>query len=250
MNAAYFSLFAVTVLAAAPNAWEAHFSQAEAFSRAGNYLFAVGEFELALHEAELLGTHDAALPVTLTNVAVMNSRLGHFSEAGKLYQRAIGIFESCRPDLRDGLATTLHDYAALKVRERRWSEADLLYQRAYNLRLEALGPDHFLVGVSLSAMGELAAEIRRYDIAEKYYLEALRIYDKASGQASTDMADLEYNLAMLYLETGRSALSGPLFVAAIEVYQRLAPDHPRLTVILRNYAESKWVVDWHDLRRR
>jgi tetratricopeptide (TPR) repeat protein len=240
-----FVLVCAVVAAEGSAAWEQHFSAGEAFSRSGDYVRALREFESALREAENLGPRDPVLAVTLTNVGVIYKRLGRYTEAERSYNRAISIFEQYHPNLRTGLATTLHDFGSLSVAQRRWSKADELYRRAYDIRVMALGPDHESVGISLMAMGELAEELKDYDKAENQYLQAWAIFRKIAPPGSLDRADLEHNLAVLYHQMGHAERSVTLFTDAAAAYQRIAPRHPNLAIILRNYAELQ--ADLQDL---
>jgi len=233
-------LILVFTTIAGTDTWEDHFSSGEAFARVGNYVKASREFGLALREAERFGPKDVRLVTTLTNLGVVDARLGHYHEAALVYRRAIAIYENFHPGLEGALATVLRDFAILNAAEHLWSSAERLYRRAYELEAKSPGP---ALANTLNAMGELAQERRRFTEAERLYGRALAILEKSAADPLA-AAVLQHNLATLYRETGRKSEAGDLFARVITTYERVAPRHPNFAIALRNYAE--WQSDQGD----
>jgi tetratricopeptide (TPR) repeat protein len=163
--------------------------------------------------------------------------MGRYREGEARYRRAISIYEQYHPELPAGLARTLQSFGELYSAERQWSRAEPLYIRAHDLLVKSFGPDHYLVGRVLMSMGRLAQELRQRAKAEQLYTAAMGIFQKQTDKPVLDIADLEQNMAMLYGQTGRFDRSGEMFEAAIAAYRQIAPQHPNLAIILKNYAE-------------
>jgi tetratricopeptide (TPR) repeat protein len=235
----FFGLLILTTMLAAGSTpeWQQHFSAAEKLIESGDYIGAGPELELALAQAELTGPTDSTLPMTLRYAANLDVAMGRYREGEARYRRAISIYEQYHPELPAGLARTLQSFGELYSAERQWSRAEPLYIRAHDLLVKSFGPDHYLVGRVLMSMGRLAQELRQRAKAEQLYTAAMGIFQKQTDKPVLDIADLEQNMAMLYGQTGRFDRSGEMFEAAIAAYRQIAPQHPNLAIILKNYAE-------------
>ncbi|HKE29067.1 MAG TPA: tetratricopeptide repeat protein [Bryobacteraceae bacterium] len=217
--------------------WDAHFRSGEALDRAGQYAASAVEFEMALAVAEHFLKTDWRLPVTLHNLGVVYRQLGRYPDAERCYQRASAIFERSQPERKAELASLLFDLGALYLTVGELSRAEPLCRRSYELRLEALGPNHPLIGASLHGLARVAQECRRFREAEDDYRRAAAVLEAAYGPHSRELADLDHNWGMLYRDQARDAEARPLLERAAAIYTETASSHPKLAIILRNLAE-------------
>jgi tetratricopeptide (TPR) repeat protein len=230
-------LLAAVWAAGADNDWEARFRDGETLDRAGRYAAAAPAFEAALAEAEHFPKTDWRLPVTLHNLGVVYRQLARYTDAERCYRGAIDIFERWQPERKAERASSLYGLGALYLITGQLARAEPLYRQSYEVRLEALGPKHPLLGVSLQGVARVAQERRRFREAGEDYRQAAAIIESAHGSESREFADLAHDWGMLYRDEGRDAEARPLLARAAAIYQRSAPEHPKLAVILRNLAE-------------
>jgi tetratricopeptide (TPR) repeat protein len=223
--------------AAGDGGWDTHFQSGETLDRAGRYAAAAAEFERALAEAEGFPKTDWRFSVTLHNLGVVYRQLGRYPEAERCYRRAIEAFECCQVEHKAERASAFFELGALYLITSQVSRAEPLYRRSYDLRLEALGPDHPLVGVSLHGLARVAQERRKWRESEDYYRRAEKVLGKGYGPHSFEVADVLHNWSILLREEKRDDEARPLLERAITIYEQRAPVHPKMAVMLRNMAE-------------
>jgi Tfp pilus assembly protein PilF len=214
-------LFSAVALLSGQSAWEAHTREGVSLDKAGRYVDAVREFSAAVEVADA-----SQLPGTLDSLGVLYRQLGRYPEAEKCHRRAIALLETAGRPLE--LATALENLGGLRLVQNRPSQAQPLYLRAYDLRVQALDPR---VGQTLHGLAQAAHGQRHYEEAEDYYRRASAIVGAEAG------ADVLHNWGTLYCETGRGELGQPLLERAAAIYEQRWPLHPKLAIILRNFAE-------------
>ena len=224
-------------LLAAEDAWETHFRQGEVLERQANYSGALAEFSAALREAELQGSQDWKLPLTLHNLGQVNRELGLYFQAERFYLGAIAMWERDHPARTLELAMSLANLGALYLVENRPSRAAPLCQRAYELRLRSLPAGDPVIGASLHGLAQVKNALHQYPAADDLYRRSAGILEQALGGASQNVADVWHNWAVLCRDLHRTTESRRLLERAIAVYDQGPPDHPRLAIVLRNLAE-------------
>jgi tetratricopeptide (TPR) repeat protein len=235
-------LMAAVWAAAEDGDWENHFRSGEALNRAGRYEASAAEFQRALVEAGGFPKTDWRFVVTLHNLGVVYRQLGQYPDAERCYQREIEIFECCRQERKAELASALFELGTLYLMRNQASRAEPLYRRSYELRLEALGPEHPLVGVSLHGLARVEQERRKWQQSEDDYRRAEEVLAAGYGPLSCEVADVAHNWGMLLREEKRDDGARPLLARAIANYEQCAPAHPKLAVMLRNMAELEAVA--------
>jgi tetratricopeptide (TPR) repeat protein len=220
----------------ASSGWELHFRRGEALERQGEYAGAAREFEDALRETNRLPAGDWRLPLTLHNLGAVNRDLGQYADAERYYRRAISIWEK-QSQREAELASSLQNLGSVYLILGRLTQAEPLYRRAYELRRMALGGNHPLTGASLHGLAELLHGQRRFQEAEELFRQASAVLQAATGLDSLEVADVSHNLAMLYRDTHRDTEARPLLASAVAAYEKRAPRHPKLAIVLRNLAE-------------
>ena len=81
------------------------------------------------------------------------------------------------------LAPFLDRLALNSHRERRVDEARVLHERALAIRARHLGPDHADTGLNLHGLGKIYFEWGRYQEAEQFLLDAVKVFEKGLRKA-------------------------------------------------------------------
>ena len=101
-----------------------------------------------------------------------------------------------------------------------YQEAMICYEEAWFLRKLHLSRDHISMAQSLSAIANLKViDGGQYDVALKYYQEALRVELLHSGPVSIDVAETYYRLGMIRHVTGEWMEARESYVAALRIYE-------------------------------
>jgi hypothetical protein len=100
----------------------------------------------------------AALVRALARTAGARRSHGRFSEAERLYQRALDLAEAVFGEPHLEVASILNNLALLKEAEGKFREAERFCRRAWRMREEILGADH---PDTATAIDHLAVLLRR-----------------------------------------------------------------------------------------
>jgi len=142
-------------------------------------------------------------PIYLNQAGLIAQRVGRYSEAEPLYNRALAIDEKAYGLNHPEVATDLNNLAALYKTQGRYAQAEPLYKRSLAIKEKALGPDHPAVATSLNNLAELYRTQGQYAQAEPLYKRALAIKEKTLGPNHPSVATSLENLAALYRVTNR-----------------------------------------------
>jgi tetratricopeptide (TPR) repeat protein len=205
------------------------FESGQALAARGDYAAAAREFESALAE----NPAGEKLPLTLHNLGTVQRELGQYLDAERTIRRAIAIWEERYPNHQAELASSLQNLASTYLMLGRISQAEPLYRRAYGIRRATLGDQHPLTALSLHCLAEVLHTRHRYAEADDLFTRAAALLDPNS----LNFADLSQNRAMLYHDMHRDPEAKALLEGAAAVYEKSAPGHPKLAVILRNLAD-------------
>ena len=108
---------------------------------------------------------------------------------------------------------------------------------AEKLALEKLGKESAAYGNCAFNRGRVNALKRDNPEAEKWYLEAIAIREKALGKQHPDYAGALNNLAILYKSMGNYDQAEPLYLEAMETRKKaLGKEHPNYAASLYNLA--------------
>jgi CHAT domain-containing protein len=167
----------------------------------------------------------------LNNLALLYERQGRYPEAGPLYKRALGVYETALGPEHNAVGNTLSNLAGLYHTQGRYAEAEPLSKRAFTIAEKALGPDHPNVGIRLNNLAELYRGQGRYADAEPLYKRALAIAEKALGPDHPDVGNRLNNLAVFYASQGRYAETELLLKRSLAIREKvLGSDHPDVGV--------------------
>ena len=144
-----------------------------------------------------LGTDAPGTAKSLSNLAHLLQRRGHYLDARPLHERVLAIRVSTLGADHIETADSLQDLGDLKLEMLDYEDAEELLRRALEIREQALGPDHPDVAESLNSLG--LAVLNRSGRLQRYHYQ------------------------------GRPAAAGPLIERALEIREKqFGPDHPEV----------------------
>jgi tetratricopeptide (TPR) repeat protein len=199
----------------------------------------------SLIEAHGFESEEAARLLDLAGY-YLNDR-ARFSEAERLFQRALAIRERVLGPDHPDVAESLNNLAALYYHQGKYTEAGPLSHRALAITEKARGPEHPHVAIRLNNLAALYNEEGKYAEAEPIHQRALAIREKTLGPDHPDVATSLSNLGGLYRNQGKYAQAEPLCQRALAIDEKaLGPKHPGVATALNNLAslyddQGKWV---------
>ncbi len=129
------------------------------------------------------------------------------------------------------------DLAVHHRRSSRFVEAEKYFRITYQLRFEALGPDHTDTAIALNNIADLETTLARYDEAERDFRQAL----SARNLAAIDRISIRNNLGNLLRMQGRFAEAqrqfneNPRDVIGLNNLARLAEDQMQFALAMQLY---------------
>jgi tetratricopeptide (TPR) repeat protein len=177
---------------------------------------------VAIYENSLSPGHPG-LVGSLTTLAVLVERQGHYAEAERLLQRVLSLQE--KQNVVEPEAATLTNLARVILLVpsngfNRLQEAEGLLRRALQIREQTLGPDHVEVGIVMARLASLLQQRHQYEEAEKILRRALAIQEKQMGGENLEVIANLNNLAVLLRQQGRDEEARSLSVRANEARKR------------------------------
>ncbi len=174
-------------------------------------------------EAEL------AYATCLNDFAVSLGRLRRGDEAEARYREALGVLESLLGERHPRVAAVCDNLGDQLVRNGQAEAGETYLRRALAVRRELLRPGHPDVAVTLNHLGHALNALGRVQDARDAFEEALALNRERFGEASTEVANGEANLATLALATGDGRGAESYASLALEHYRSsLPPGHWRI----------------------
>jgi CHAT domain-containing protein len=202
--------------------------------RAGFHLAVMLAFGISVISPSFAQQNAAA---ALDRRATELEKMGKYSEAISLAQRALALREKeLGPNHRD-VARSLNDLAVLYLRRLRYADAEPLYKRSLAISEKTLGPDHPNVAVVLSGLANIYQAEGHYADAEPLYKRLLAIREKTLGLDHPDVAQSLNSLASLYEQQGRYADAELLYKRSLAIGENaLGADHADISRSLNGLA--------------
>lgn len=124
--------------------------------------------------------------------------------------------------------------------------AAVLYEQVLDATVTVLGESHPKVALVANARGIVAYNVKKYDDAERFYKQAIRVRE-ACGELGLPYATTQNNLGMVYSETKKYAEAEKQYLSAAAIEKReLGESNPsyirtlqQLAVLYRNSNEPK-----------
>ncbi|MEO8699740.1 MAG: CHAT domain-containing protein [Kofleriaceae bacterium] len=209
--------------------------EADAKAKAGDYAAAA---KIAREVLDLrikrIGEKAAVTAESYEQTGVYESRLQHFDEAQKLYERSLAIRSAIDPD-SDDVASSLMNLGKLLSRRGQFAKALELLERALALRLKTRKPEDPTVLGTLNAMAETYVSMENTTKAEEVVLRIIAIAEK---QPESLQLALSYNsLANIYQTRAEYPKAEQAYLKTLAIIERLeGKDHPDNSVVLANLA--------------
>ncbi|HEY6984719.1 MAG TPA: serine/threonine-protein kinase [Rhodanobacteraceae bacterium] len=163
---------------------------------------------------------------------------GRFADAVSLVSPVIAEYHEMGL-ARDAASRLLLDLGQADIRLGKREDAERALDEALRLRRAEFGDDSVEVADTLNAWVNLTRERGDIDRTERYFREALAIYEKHDADPWTT-AKLRNNLGLLLLDRGDYAHSEPLLEQALaSLRQLLGEEHPAIAMALANVASVK-----------
>ncbi|MCZ6448265.1 MAG: tetratricopeptide repeat protein, partial [Alphaproteobacteria bacterium] len=122
--------------------WETYIAAGARAHQKGNYPEAEKQLKAALKEAKRYGPNDSRIATSLNDLALLYVTLGKYTEAERLHEQALTIWEKALGPDHPKVATALNNLAVLYNSQTRYGEAEPLYKRSLAIMEKALGPLH------------------------------------------------------------------------------------------------------------
>lgn len=212
----------------------------------------------------------------MVHVATYFGNLAQFSEAERLYQRALDLIEhasetknplsiqilrglanlyldqgayeqakhlyehavqAAEHEMSLDLASSLNNLALVYIYQGKYQEAEPLYQRALRIKEHILGPEHVQVASSLNNLGILYMDLGKDKEAEALFQRALRLCEQTLGYDDIQGTFPMSNLAELFERQEKDEEAEALCQRALRIREDvLGPEHPMVAEILNDLA--------------
>jgi tetratricopeptide (TPR) repeat protein len=193
--------------------WETHMREGDNAEWAGNYKDARGAYQLALRDEEEPSDSGFRRAAALNNVALMNCKLGFYSEARRQYRQALQWLAESRGPGSPAYASSLHNLAALEFQEGRIDAAIREFHRALQIREGVLGENDPATAQTLSSVSAVYVAQGKYEDAERLCKRALTIEERVLRPDDLQLSATLDTLASIYSRRGQ-------FEAALDVGRR------------------------------
>lgn len=178
----------------------------------GNSVEARSMVEQALEiRRRILGDDHPRTNNSLTMLASLQQDLGELAAAESLFRQVLHLHRR-RAEGRStvDLAVALNNLASVVEEQRRPAEAEALYAESSETARQALGSEHYVVGLVITNLARVLDDQRRTDEALPLAREALEILEAAWGREHERTAVAESVLAGCLLRHGEPAEASSL----------------------------------------
>lgn len=180
--------------------------------------------ELCLHARDLAHKDSANVSVYVSTL----EKLGRLYKKLRFYKKqeamAMEIFEIYKEKYGANYYKYVHAIAGLADvyhSNQNLVKADSIYKRALHITQQATGKNSVANVYLLRHIGIVNTEMGKYEEAEKYLKEAMKIVNENGGATSPLYPMCGNNLARLYIVSGKKELAEPLFQKSLTLYSRL-----------------------------
>jgi eukaryotic-like serine/threonine-protein kinase len=210
----------------------------------GNTLVAAGSFTQAIGILEPLlaqwrsvrAPEDDRYVRGLNSLMNANDALGRYVDSEAQVREIIEVKRRIYPALHDSTAVSIRDLAQILERKGNHAGAETLLNEALSIQRKLFGEDHSEVAESLSVLGYVKSAQRHFPEAERYYLKAIAICERA--QISVDVcARAHNNLGQIYYVQDRfSDAEREMRIALFQRQQLYGESHPDVAMSMSTLA--------------
>ena len=200
----------------------------------------------AYFEAARIGAWDTAADVAVDLILVVGSRRARHADGfvwGRHAEVALG-YAADPQGLRE--ADRVANLAGVHNASGEYAQARTLYERAIAIYENALGPEHPVLGLTLSNLANVYAATGEYTQAQARHERAVAISEKALGADHPEVAATLGNFANLYSAIGESGRARTLRERVLVISERaLGSAHPDVAKALVNLANAHAATGEH-----
>ncbi|KAJ5970810.1 FabD/lysophospholipase-like protein [Penicillium vulpinum] len=194
----------------------------------GRYREAKSMYQIVLEYREkVLGPDHPDTLTSVSNLALVLSRLGEYEEAEALHQRALQDRERILgPDHPDTLIS-FNNLASVLTRQGEYEEAEDLHRWALQDQERVLGPDHPDTLITVNNLASVLTRQGEYEEAEALHRRGLQGSEGIQGPDHPDTLVSVSNLASVLNHRGEYEEAEALHRRALKDRERvLGPGHP------------------------
>lgn len=172
------------------------------------------------------------------NLATVYQAQGKFTEAERLYNQAVSIWENTLGSKHPYIGQCLNNLVGLLKSLGRYDEAISLYNRILPLLEKAFSKNHLLFADCANNLAVVYNAKGRYKDAKPLYKQVLRIREDILGNSHPLVGQSLNNLAELYHTEGLLSEAEPLYLRGLSITEiKLGQTHSEVAIILNNLAE-------------
>ncbi len=207
----------------------------------GGIAHGTGAWQMVAREPEAPASMPEPSVSDLIELADRYTAEGKYSEAEKLYRRALLITERSVGGTHPNVAALVHNIGTVCQSQARLGEAEALYRRSLEILEAVYGRDHPDMAASLNNLGSLYLSQARYGEAEGLIQRALDITEKTLGKDHPDLASSLNALGNLYRARGKYKEAEKRYERALKLTEKArGSSHPDLIIILNNYSMNHY----------
>ena len=211
--------------------------EGNAQDKAGNYAAAAVSFLGAVRAAEQARL-DTCLVLSLNSLARVDDDLGRFSEAERLYRRALAILKNGNHTGGTSYAGILSNLGALCVEDGQVAAGEAMLREALARYARILPADDDRVAATRNGLAEALMREGKYREAERLIEQALVALENSSQHRGMLAVTLS-NQAVLRRMQGRDKEAVPLLERSLGIFEsQNGRDHPALLRGLNNLATA------------
>lgn len=236
--------------------WDTYVNVGERAFSDGNFIEAEELLGQAVTEAEAFGEADPRLSRSVTSLGKTYLDLSWYEKAEPLFTRALKLREKVAGPESTEVAEVDNCLGMLKQQQQLYGQAEQFFQKALNILEKAAGATSVLVAEVLNNIGKNFYLQNDGTQAEPLLKRALAVMMMANQQSvqkgetaapSTEVAEVECNLANAYLQNNKYAEAAALFQKALAIDSKaLGEDHPYVAKILDGLAIASERQDQKD----
>jgi tetratricopeptide (TPR) repeat protein len=224
----------IVAISATAADWRWLMDQADAQVHAGNYKEAAAGYEAALAIAEKFDSDDQRTAATWNKLGITYDALGRFSDAIRMYGRALTWAARVKGKANHEYGTLLNNMAGVYLEQGRFNEAEPLIRQAAAILSAVLPADDLRLAMARSGLADLLINRGQYRESEQLLNQAIQVFEERPG-LGVDLGIARNNLAVVRRFQKRNEESRRLLESALGAIETDAgPDHPALARVLNN----------------
>jgi tetratricopeptide (TPR) repeat protein len=173
----------------------------------------------ALREAERFGREDPRVGSTLNSLGLVYRAEKKFSDAERVYRRALGIMQATYGESID-VGNVNFNIANAMFDQGHQAEALPHIRRALEIYERLLGQASLKTAAVLCMQGEVYRLTKRFPEAEAAFRRCADVRELDSGLENSEVADAIYGLAMSYVAEGKFRAAEPRLKLAEKIREK------------------------------